>query len=39
MATHCLDATDRKQESATDVYEVGAKGDMGRDFATRGDFA
>ena len=39
MASHRLDTTDRKQESAADVDEVGTKGDMGCDFATRGDFA
>ena len=39
MAAHRLDAADRKQKPAADVDEVGAKGDMGRDFATRRDLA
>jgi len=39
MAAHRLDATDRKQESAADLYKVGAKSDMGRDFATSCDFS
>jgi len=39
MAAHRLNAADGEQKPAADVCEVGAQGDMRRDFATRSDFA
>src|SRR5687767_245206 len=39
MAAHRLDAPDRKQKTAADMYEVSAKRDMDRDFATGSDLA
>ena len=39
VATQRLDAPDRKQKSATDMHQVGAKSKMRGDVATRRDLA